>query len=215
MVRLVDSKTFSLSKLVADRFSKPLITGLAITLSVVVAGCATTAPEQTATDTAPDTSSTVVESDTKDEPAPDVAADPDKAEPPVAQPNAPAVESDKDPDEAGMVTVSVYTIDDQCTGFVEESVQVPSDVAMDEAVGKAMNAIEYNAFKLNSYDVNIQGGTAIVNMQLDPGSERQFVSLSSCEQLALFGSVEETLLNNPEWQVESVQFTDGAQEIVL
>ena len=139
---------------------------------------------------------------------------PDKIEPPEARPDSAGV--NKQPGETGeMVTVSVYTIDDQCNNFVEQSVQVPSNQAIASAVGKAMSSVEYNAFKLAGYQVNINGRTAIVDMQLAPGSQRQFVSLSSCEQRALFGSVEETLLNNSDWDVDAVKFTASGKELVL
>ncbi|MGB3296436.1 MAG: hypothetical protein WBB01_25910 [Phormidesmis sp.] len=178
---------------------------LVLTLSLVVTSCAT----------APDT--VVVGPDSKATPeaveTPNPTDSTESGKPPIsAQPDGQA-DLDKQPSE--MVTVSVYSIDDQCNGFVEESVQVPSDQAISEAVGKAMNSVDYNAFKLAGYQVNVDGRTAIVDMQLAPGSERQFVSLSSCEQRALFGSVEETLLNNDNWGVEAVKFTQGGKDIVL
>ncbi|NJM97653.1 MAG: sporulation/spore germination protein [Phormidesmis sp. RL_2_1] len=183
--------------------------GLALALSLVIAGCATS-PDETAT--------------TEREPAatPDVVTVP-KTEPPVAEPTEkpptaaqPDGQADiKQPDADAMVTVSVYTIDDQCNGFVEETMQVHSDQAIAEAVGKAMTSVDYNAFKLEGYEVNINGTTAIVDMKLAPSSERQFVSLSSCEQRSLFGSIEETLLNNSDWNVEAVKFTTDGKELVL
>ncbi len=178
---------------------------LALTLSLTIAGCAT-APDTVVTPPEPEATPEAVETP-KQAPA-DLA---DK-QPVSAQPDGQA-DLDKQPSE--MVTVSVYSIDNQCNDFVEESVQVPSDQAMSEAVGKAMNSVDYNAFKLAGYQVNVNGRTATVDMQLAPGSERQFVSLSSCEQRALFGSVEETLLNNDDWGVESVKFTQGGKDIVL
>ncbi|MGB7086376.1 MAG: hypothetical protein WBD47_12540 [Phormidesmis sp.] len=181
-----------------------------LSLSLIVAGCGSS-PDTVVVEPAPDETAGDVE--TLKPTAPPVVEDPAK-EPVV--PAAPGEQStDKQPNSSEMVTVSVYTIDDQCNGFVEESVQVPSDQAISEAVGKAMSAVDYNAFKLAGYQVNINGNTAIVDMQLAPGSQRQFVSLSSCEQRALFGSVEETLLNNPDWNVEAVKFTDGGKEIIL
>ncbi|MGC1305590.1 MAG: hypothetical protein WA885_00060 [Phormidesmis sp.] len=184
--------------------------GLALTLALVVAGCAS-APDKTALEPEPDTAPKV---ETPKQPV--VTEAPTAKEPPVgAQPNG-RVDAGKQPDTSTeMVTVSVYTIDDQCNDFVEQSVQVPSDKAISEAVGKAMSAVDYNAFKLDGYQVNITGSTAIVDMQLAPGSERQFVSLSSCEQRSLFGSVEETLLNNPDWDVNAVKFTNSGKELVL
>ncbi len=180
---------------------------LALTLSLVVTSCAT-APEEVVVEPEPKATPEAVETPKQANPPAD---SPDKS-PASAQPDGSA-DPDKQPSD--MVTVSVYSIDDQCNNFVEESVQVPSDQAISEAVGKAMDSVDYNAFKLAGYQVKMNGRTAVVDMQLAPGSERQFVSLSSCEQRALFGSVEETLLNNDDWGVESVKFTQGGEEIVL
>ncbi|MEM6450087.1 MAG: hypothetical protein AAF703_07230 [Cyanobacteria bacterium P01_D01_bin.105] len=194
-----------------SKVSKSCATGLALSLSLIISGCATS-PE------------TVVDSSTT-QPTPIEAAKEDKPgagnnstqkEPPVSAQTDAQIEGGKQPDtDSEMVTVSVYTIDEQCNEFVQKTVQVPGDQAISEAVGKAMGAIEYNAFKLEGYQVDVTGNTAIVDMKLSPGSERQFVSLSSCEQRALFGSVEETLLNNPEWEVNAVKFTHGGKELIL
>lgn len=197
------------------RRSRPMrasVAGFTLALSLIVSGCvpsSTTVVEEPA----PTTNPSAVE--TPKAATPPAVEDPTKKDPVTAQPD---VQGDiKQPENGSgeMVTVSVYTIDDQCNDFVEQSVQVPSDQAMNEAIGKAMGAVEYNAFKLDSYQVNISGSTAIVDMKLAPGSERQFVSLSSCEQRALFGSVEKTLLDNADWNVDAVKFTDSGKELIL
>ncbi|MFK8182202.1 MAG: hypothetical protein AB8B99_02425 [Phormidesmis sp.] len=194
-----------------SKVSKSCATGLALTLSLIVSGCATT-PDTLVEEPTPQVAP--VETPQKAEP-PAVVDAPEK-EPPVSAQTDGQVNTGKQPtSESEMVTVSVYTIDAQCDEFVEETVQVPGDKAISEAVGKAMGAVDYNAFKLEGYQVNVTGNTAIVDMKLSPSSERQFVSLSSCEQRALFGSVEETLLNNPDWDVDAVKFTDSGKELVL
>ena len=192
----------------AKRSLKPGMTGLVLALGLIAGGCATTAPEDVAVEPEPK----VAPLEIPQSKPPVVTQEPVK--PPVAaQPNE--VVPNKQPTAPRMVTVSVYTIDDQCNDFVAQSVQVPSDKAVVDAVGQAMNAIDYNAFKLEGYQVNINGTTAVVDMKLSPSSQRQFTSLSSCEQRALFGSVEETLLNNADWDVKSVKFTNRGQEIIL
>jgi len=182
--------------------------GLALALTLVMASCATS----------PDT--VVVEPDPKEVPevVPEKANPPIVEEPPAKNPvpaQADGTQNTKPPAESEMVTVEVYTIDDQCNDFIAQPVQVSSAKAIDEAVGKAMTAEEYNAFKLAGYQVNITGSTAVVDMQLAPGSERKFVSLSSCEQRSLFGSIRETLLNNTDWGVTSVKFTSSGKEIII
>ena len=192
-----------------SKVSKSCATGLALTLSLIVSGCAT-APEKVVEE--PTVKPTPIEVPKEEPPAP---IEPDAKPPVTAQPDVQVDEGKQPAAESEMVTVSVYTIDDQCNEFIENTVQVPGDQAISEAVGQAMGAVEYNAFKLDGYQVNVSGSTAVVDMRLSPSSERQFVSLSSCEQRALFGSVEETLLNNPDWNVKDVKFTDGGKELVL
>ncbi|MGB3671740.1 MAG: hypothetical protein WA984_16630 [Phormidesmis sp.] len=211
MVRLPESIQTRISWLAARKPAYSYVTGLALTLTVVVAGCAT-APDKV-----------VVEPSQSPEPVelpkqtpPPAALDPTtKDESVEAQPdNSDAAQ--KQPESAGdMVTVSVYTIDDQCNDFVAQPMQVPSDAPMREAVGKVMSETPLNAFKLDGYQVSLDGNTAVVDLRLAPGSERQFVSLSSCEQRSLFGGVEETLLNNDSWGVDSVKFTNSGKELML
>lgn len=190
------------------KLGKTYVAGLVLTLGLVVAGCAPSADRTSVTPT-PDEPVEMPQKETSS-----VKADAIRDKPTPTQPGNQQVV--KPPVGAGeMVTVSVYTIDEQCNDFVEESVQVPSDAAIAEAVGKAVNSVDYNAFKLADYEVSITGNTAIVDMRLAPGSERQFVSLSSCEQRALFGSVEETLKNNADWAVDNVKFTDDGKDLIL
>ena len=200
----------SIQKHIAERtlrqLSQTSIASLVLALSLVFAGCGSAPDTATVDPEEPPTAK--VEAPSVETQAPD-KIQPDEAKPDSAQVDKQPSVSDE------MVTVSVYTIDDQCNGFVEQSVQVPSDQAIASAVGKAMSAIEYNAFKLSGYQVDINGSTAIVDMQLAPSSQRQFVSLSSCEQRALFGSVEETLLNNSDWDVDAVKFTASGKELLL
>lgn len=214
----LDASEMDASKLDAVKINlakRPLkfcVTSLVLTLSLIAGGCATKAPDPVVVEPSPSATPVVPSKQAK----PPVVEDPPSKEPLVpSQPDGQAAPANPPAADGEMVTVSVYTIDDQCNDFVEQSLQVPSDKAMIEAVGQAMNAMDYNALKLEGYQVNINGDTATVDLKLSPGSERQFVSLSSCEQRALFGSVEETLLNNAQWNVKAVKFTDGGKEIVL
>jgi hypothetical protein len=85
--------------------------------------------------------------------------------------------------------------------------------------GKAVDAIvrsQQNVdLKLTGFSLSVtEAGDATVDLMRSPDSKRQFESLSTCEQLSLFGSIEETLTKNPEFQVKSVKFTENGQEIV-
>ena len=210
MVRLPVSIQTRLAKLDPRALSKNCVTGLALTLTLAVAGCAT-APDKAAIEPAAEPDAVELPS----EPIPSAVEKAPDDKVVEAQPDGEGT-FEKQPGAAdAMVSVSVYTIDDQCNDFVEETIQVPADQAMFQAVGKAVDSVDANAFKLEDYRVILEGNTAVVDMSLADGSERQFVSLSSCEQRALFGSVEETLLNNPDWSVDAVKFTNAGEELVL
>ena len=114
-----------------------------------------------------------------------------------------------------MIAVSIYVMDDSCNNFQAESVEVPVDQAMTEAVGEVLERHRFEAFKLSGYRVNVENSKATVDLRLAADSERQFLSLSSCEQQGLFGGLEETLTQNQSWQVNQVEFTNRGKEIVL
>ena len=137
--------------------------------------------------------------------------DPAGKDPVEAQP-ADAGAGDED-----TIAVPIYVMDDTCNALVEKSVQVDPDDAMSDAVGKVITNSDYDNFDLSGYRVKVNSelGLATIDLRLSAESERQFVSLSSCEQRALFGGVEQTLLSNPDWKIESVEFTNRGEDIVL
>ena len=201
------------------RFSKPLAGGV-LALSLFVAGCQTQ-------DVAAPVDSAPVEEDVADDSAGGddlasgedsgaVAGDPAEAGDPVTAQSDNAVSEGADP--ADMMAVSIYKMDDQCNTYEAETVQVERDEAMSQAVGKVMTVAEtYDKFELAGYrfSYDADSDTATIDLRLSPDSERQFVSLSSCEQRSLFGSVEETLTQNSDWAVETVEFTDRGEELLM
>jgi len=70
-------------------------------------------------------------------------------------------------------------------------------------------------FKVKGYDVKLDNGVATVDIKVDPSSERRITSLSSCEQFALFKSIEATLTKNSSLDVYEVRFTQSGQEVYL
>ena len=186
--------------------------GLLVALGLTLAGCNGTAPtdvaEPPSTPVEEPAAGTEKKGDTTADGA-DESADADK--PPVtSQPNAADTGGDTE-----MVAVSIYVMDDSCSNFNPESVKVPANQAMTEAVGEVLDRHSFEAFKLSGYRVNVEDSKAIVDLRLSEDSERQFLSLSSCEQQGLFGGLEETLIKNPTWKVNQVEFTNRGQEIVL
>ncbi|HEY9738542.1 MAG TPA: hypothetical protein V6D06_19750 [Trichocoleus sp.] len=118
---------------------------------------------------------------------------------------------------ADPVTVTRYRLDNRCQDFVAEPIQVSQQNAIRDTVGRILSEQNFFAFDLSGYRLLLDPatGTATLDLRLDPESERLLVSLSSCEQLALFGSLRETLLRNPDWGIQAVTFTQRGSPIMF
>ncbi|MEC4982935.1 MAG: hypothetical protein SAJ37_16370 [Oscillatoria sp. PMC 1068.18] len=115
------------------------------------------------------------------------------------------------------VTVNVYHADSQCETLVPESIAVPDDNSIDAAIAKVLEYKNTTDFELAGYRVNVnpQNRIATLDLRVAPDSPRQFVSLSSCEKFALFGSLQKTLTENNQWNIQEVIFTEKGEEILL
>lgn len=111
--------------------------------------------------------------------------------------------------------INLYQVDIQCQGLVEKKITVASDNPVDSAVQEILKQTDSADFNLAGYRVNINSKTRIatVDLRLPPKSKRQFTSLSSCEQLALFGSIQKTLKTNPKLNIKDVRFTNQGAKI--
>ena len=112
---------------------------------------------------------------------------------------------------------TIYQIDNQCEGFVSKPVALPTTEPMEAAVKQVLAAWDTADFSLAGYRVTIDqtNRTATVDLRVDPNSKRRLTSLSSCEQLALFGALRKTLTANRQWNIDTVQFTEQGEEVVL
>ncbi|MBC6479139.1 MAG: hypothetical protein GDA56_16605 [Hormoscilla sp. GM7CHS1pb] len=115
------------------------------------------------------------------------------------------------------VTVTIYKADSQCETLIAEKVVLPQHRLLVRVVGKAIEQATSANFDIAGYRVNLdrQRQVATVDLRLNPNTGRQFVSLSFCEQFALFGSLRQTLTDNPNWQIEEVRFTQLGKEIIF
>ena len=115
------------------------------------------------------------------------------------------------------VTVTIYKPDSQCETLIGENVVVSQDRLLVEAVGKVIEQATSADFNIVGYRVNLdlQLQVATVDLRLSPNSQRQFVSLSFCEQLALFGSLRKTITAHENWQIKGVIFTQLGKEILF
>ncbi len=114
-------------------------------------------------------------------------------------------------------TVTIYRPDSQCQTLVPEKVALPSVSTLQAAVGKVLEQRNSTDFNVAGYrvSVNPKSSVATVDMRIAPTSLRKFVSLSTCEQLALFGSLRKTLTSNQGFKIKNVRFTEQGQEIFL
>ncbi|KAB8315164.1 sporulation/spore germination protein [Tolypothrix campylonemoides VB511288] len=113
------------------------------------------------------------------------------------------------------VNVSLFTSDTQCQQLIPQQVLVPKQEPVIGAVGNIIKQFNSADFSLSEYTVTVKNQVATVDLRISPDSERQFTSLSSCEQFALFGSLRKTLLSHFEWNIKKVRFTHQGEEIVV
>lgn len=190
------------------RIHTKLVFSLLLALALVggVASCRGEAP--VATDPSDDL--TLTPTPAPDPDGGDTASSPTPASSPEGVPDSPE-------STAEMMTVTIFKADDQCVNFLPEEVQVAGDRPIEGAVGKVLEGQGSGDFDLNGYRVNIDeaSGIATVDLRMNPDSDRTLVSLSACEQFALFGSLRETLVQNPAWNIKEVRFTEGGEEILL
>ncbi len=114
-----------------------------------------------------------------------------------------------------LTSVSIYTIDAQCNQLVPVSVTVPEKRSLEAAVGQVLDRQSSTDFQLVGYRVQRTPGSPEVTIDLrrSPSAQRGFVSLSTCEQLALFGGLRQTLTSNPIWGISTVIFTENGKRI--
>ena len=183
--------------------------GLFVAVGLTIAGCNGSTPTDVAEPPPLDESAAEIEEEQKTSDPLSETADGDDTK---ADEQTDAAAPDA---EADMVAVSIYVMDDSCSNFEAESVKVSAAEAMTETVGEVLERHKFESFKLSGYRVNIENSKAIVDLRLAEDSERQFLSLSSCEQQGLFGGLEETLTQNTNWKVDQVEFTNRGEKIVL
>lgn len=131
---------------------------------------------------------------------------------PTSPTSSPVTEQPQSPQ---TTTVTIYTADAQCQELVPQTVTVSAAQPIEDAVGEIIRKAGTVDFAIVGYRVNVDAntGVATVDLRLDPDSRREFVSLSSCENFSLFGSLEKTLTTNPQWQIDTVRFTERGEEI--
>lgn len=143
-------------------------------------------------------------------------ASPQPASPPPT-PTQPASPITPPPIAPSLTSLTIYTVDSQCDRLIPQTITVPSKSPMEAAVGKVLDEQASPDFEIQGYRVTIksQNREATIDLRRPPKAKRSFASLSSCEQLALFGSLRKTILENPKWKIKTVRFLDQGKEIAF
>ncbi|MCS6813937.1 MAG: hypothetical protein NZ772_10275, partial [Cyanobacteria bacterium] len=96
-------------------------------------------------------------------------------------------------------------------------VTVSSERSLEAVVGIIVDRQSNADVELVGYRVEHKPGSPQVTIDLrrSPTARRSFVSLSTCEQLALFGSLSKTVTSHPAWGIKSVIFTEQGRAIDL
>lgn len=151
--------------------------------------------------------------------APSTPAQPQKEAPRSTQPLNPPLrtEATSTAQSIKTVPVNIYKADSQCQTLVPEKAAVPAASPVNAAVGKVLQEAGSSDFELAGYRVNVNAKSrvATVDLRISPDSRRQFVSLSTCEQFALFASLRKTLTANSQLKIKNVRFTQQGREIKL
>jgi Sporulation and spore germination len=111
--------------------------------------------------------------------------------------------------------ITVYQLDNECTDYVAKKMTVPTQNATSALVGKVLETSNSPDFKIDNYRVQVENGTATIDLRLPPEAKRPFAAMSACEQQSLLGSLSKTLTSNPNLKINNVRFTDGKEELVF
>jgi hypothetical protein len=114
-----------------------------------------------------------------------------------------------------MTTIYLFKVDNRCAKLTPAKVTIAAKQSLEGAIAKVLEETDSGDFSIAGYRISREGDRAIVDLRLPANAKRQFQSLSSCEQLALFGGIRKTLIDNSQWNIKSVQFTEKGEEIVL
>lgn len=118
---------------------------------------------------------------------------------------------------ADPVAVDLYTLNPTCESYQIEPIQVPRPQSMETTIGLILAEQTISDLALSGYraSYDLESKTATIDIRVARTSRRGLRSLSVCEQKALLGSLRQTLINQPDWNIDAVTFTDRGNTLVL
>lgn len=112
------------------------------------------------------------------------------------------------------IPTTIYLPDPQTYQLEPQTVPVDSNAPVAGVVGQIINSYEGQEVGIEGYDVAVDQASQIARVNFDVSGERngrEFYSLSSANQVALFESIRETLLTNPEYQINEIIFSANGE----
>ena len=119
------------------------------------------------------------------------------------------------PTKVKTVTINAYKLDSRCTQQMAELITVSPQQPIQDAIAKVIELGSNSDFSLAGFRVNVKSNVATVDLRVAPRSKRQLQSLSTCERMAILGSIRKTLISNRQWKIKTVKFTDRGKTLVL
>lgn len=116
------------------------------------------------------------------------------------------------------IPTTIYLPDPQTYRLEPQIVPVDSDAPVAGIVGQIISSYEGQEVGIEGYDVAVDQANQVARVNFDVDSERngrEFYSLSSANQVALFESIRETLLTNPEYQIDEIIFSANGESFEI
>ncbi|MBD2606144.1 sporulation/spore germination protein [Scytonema hofmannii FACHB-248] len=123
--------------------------------------------------------------------------------------------STSQPTTGNTIDINLYTSDSECQQLIPNTVSVPAEEPATGIVSKIIEKQDTGDFDLSGYRISVKNRIATVDFRISPESKRQLVSLSHCEQFALFGSLRKSLTSNAQLNIKKVRFTERGKKIIL
>ena len=113
------------------------------------------------------------------------------------------------------IPVTIYSSDNLCQSYVTETVEIPDENSLEKTISLILDRNSGSDLNITGYRLNVDETKQIatIDFKLSLDSPRQLMSLSPCEQFALFGSLRQTLTKNPQWNIKQIRFLEKGQDI--
>ncbi|MGP1385840.1 MAG: hypothetical protein ACTS2F_19940 [Thainema sp.] len=116
------------------------------------------------------------------------------------------------------IPTTIYLPDPETYRLVPQTVPIDGDAPVAGIVGQIISSYSGQDVGIEGYDVAVDQPNQIARVNFNVSSERNgrvFYSLSSANQVALFESIRETLLTNPDYQINEIIFSANGESFEI